>query len=47
MIDFDVLNSLEQVPKEFDACKQHFEQILANTKAQAMELDQGDVAQEG
>ena len=44
---FDVLEPLEQVAEATGDCKQQFCTIEANTKAQAMKLDQGDVAQEG
>ena len=47
MGDYDVLNSLEQVPIGFEACNSNWSTLEANTKAHTMKLDQGDVTQEG
>jgi len=47
MVDLNVLNSLEHVLRELDACNKNLSTIEANTKAHTMKLDQGDVAQEG
>jgi len=44
MIDLNVLNSLEYIPRELDEFNNNFITIEANTKAHTMKLDQGDVA---